>query len=258
MMYQWAEAKHSMLDRASSSVNFRYMTFELHDFHQRLASVRERMAQACERSGRSPDSVNLLAVSKTHGPDVVQGASEAGIEIFGENKVQEAKAKIPLCPGHLRWHLIGHLQTNKARDAAVLFDMVHSADSLKLLLALERAAEQAGRSSLPVLLEVNVSGEGTKFGFKPEEVPSVLEEANKMQRIQIQGLMTMPPFTKDAADARPHFARLRELRDKWRASSGYMLDELSMGMSHDFEVAIEEGATWIRLGAILFGERTKP
>lgn len=247
-----------MLDSASCSVNFKAMSFTFHDFPQRLAAVRERMAKACERSGRSPDSVKMLAVSKTHAPDLVQKAAEAGIEIFGENKVQEARAKIPLCPGCLRWHLIGHLQTNKARDAAALFDMIHSVDSIKLLQALERAVEQTGRSSLPVLLEVNVSGEGTKFGFEPREVPAALEEANKMQRIQIQGLMTMPPFTKDPADARPHFARLRELRDQWRSSSGYMLEELSMGMSHDFEVAIEEGATWIRLGTILFGERTKP
>jgi hypothetical protein len=227
-------------------------------FLDRLARVQERMTRACERAGRPADSVRLVAVSKTHGPEAVREAADAGLEIMGENRVQEARAKIPLCPGHLRWHLVGHLQTNKARDAAALFERIHSVDSLKLLTALDRAAEQAGRSALPVLLEVNVSGEGTKFGLKPDEVPAVLEAANTLTRVQIQGLMTMPPLTPDPADARPHFQRLRTLRDQWRSASGYALEELSMGMSHDFEVAIEEGATWIRLGTILFGERAKP
>ncbi len=227
------------------------------NFIDRLANVRERILRACNRAGRQPESVRLVAVTKTHGPDVVREAADAGLEIMGENKVQEAKAKIQMCPGHLRWHLIGHLQSNKARDAAALFETIHSVDSLKLLTALEKAAEQVGRSVLPILLEVNVSGESSKFGLKPEEVPPVLEAANAMPRIQIQGLMTMPPLTPDPADARPHFQRLRTLRDQWRAASGHTLEELSMGMSHDFEIAIEEGATWIRLGAILFGARAR-
>jgi pyridoxal phosphate enzyme (YggS family) len=136
-----------------------------------------------------------------------------------------------------------------------MFSYVHSIDSLRLLEALDRAAADAGKV-LPVLLEVNVSGEGSKFGFNPDEVPTLLEKCQSLMNLDVSGVMTIPPFTPEAEDARPHFARLRELRDAWRVQSGFPLDELSMGMSHDFEIAIEEGATWIRLGTILFGDRT--
>ncbi len=219
-----------------------------------LETVNQRIADACQRGGRSVDSVKLVAVSKRKGPDAVRALAESGVGVFGESRVQEASQKIPLCPAGLAWHMIGHVQRNKARDVARLFSYVHSVDSLRLLEALDSAAGEAGKV-LPVLLEVNVSGEGSKFGLAPGEVPAVLERCQTLMHLDVSGVMTIPPFVPQADDARPHFARLRELRDEWRAASGFPLDELSMGMSHDFEIAIEEGATWIRLGTVLFGER---
>ncbi len=221
---------------------------------ERLEAVRGRVAGACARAGRRTETVNLLPVSKTHGPERVREAAECGLAVFGENKVQEARQKIPLCPGHLDWHLVGHLQTNKVKEAVRLFTRIHSVDSLKLLAALDAAGELTGRV-MPVFLEVNVSGESSKFGLAPEAVPAILEAANGMRRVQVDGLMTIPPLAEDPEHARPFFRRLRELRDGWRPATGFALDELSMGMSHDFEVAIEEGATWIRLGTVLFGAR---
>ncbi len=223
-------------------------------FQERLDAVNRRIAAACARSGRDPAGVKLIAVSKTHGPDSIREAADCGLRVFGENKVQEAKAKIPLCSGRLAWHMVGHLQRNKVRDAVRLFEMIHSIDSLKLLEAVDAACDEAGRN-LCVLLEVNVSGESSKFGMTPESVPEVLEAANRLMHVNIVGLMTMPPFAADVEKARPHFRRLRDLRDQWRAATGVGLEELSMGMTHDFEVAIEEGATWIRVGTALFGER---
>jgi hypothetical protein len=222
-----------------------------------MERVRRRIEAACERSGRLPTEVSVVAVSKTFGPDDVRGAVEAGLTVFGESRVQEARQKIPLCPGHLTWHMVGHVQRNKARDAVRLFRMVHSADSGRLLETLDAACEAAG-VSLPVCLEINVSGEGSKFGLKMEETPEVLGRCSALSRIEVAGLMTVPPFTPDPADARPHFRHLRELRDRWRDETGLPLRELSMGMSHDFEVAVEEGATLVRLGAAIFGERRRP
>ncbi|MBT3295698.1 MAG: YggS family pyridoxal phosphate-dependent enzyme [Verrucomicrobia bacterium] len=219
-----------------------------------IEQVRARIAQACARAGRPVESVKLVAVSKRQSPDAVRALAEAGVELFGESRAQEARQKIPLCPGDLTWHMIGHIQRNKVRDIVRLFSYVHSVDSLRLLEALDGAAAEAGKT-LSVLLEVNVSGEGSKFGFVPDEVPAVLERCGSLMNLDVAGLMTIPPFTPEPAEARPHFARLRELRDTWREATGFPLDELSMGMSHDFEVAIEEGATWIRLGTILFGDR---
>ncbi len=219
-----------------------------------IEEVRTRIAAACARAGRSLDDVKLVAVSKRHGPDAVRALAECGVDVFGESRVQEARQKIPLCPAGLTWHMIGHVQRNKAREVAHLFSYVHSVDSLRLLEALDSAAGEAGKT-LSVLLEVNVSGEGSKFGFAPGEVPAVLERCQSLMNLDVSGVMTMAPFMPEAEEARPYFARLRELRDEWRALSGFPLDELSMGMSHDFEVAIEEGATWIRLGTVLFGER---
>ncbi len=224
-------------------------------FQERLDQVRERMAAACARAGRRPDDVQLIAISKTYGPDRVREAAACGLRIFGENKVQEAEAKVPECPGQLSWHLVGHLQSNKAARAVALFDQIHSVDSLKLLQRLEAAAAAEGQR-LPVLLEVNVSGEASKFGLPPAAVPELLAHAPELDLVQIAGLMTMPPLTPDPERARHFFRRLRELRDEWSGASGLPLAELSMGMSHDFEVAIEEGATWIRVGTALFGERT--
>ncbi len=223
-------------------------------FETRLTVIRERVAQACARAGRNTETVNILPVSKTYGPDQIREAAACGLTTFGENKVQEAKQKISLCPGHLAWHLVGHLQTNKVKDAVRLFVIIHSVDSLKLLSAIEAAGAITGRV-MPVFLEVNVSGESSKFGLAPDDVPAILHAANDMQRVEVAGLMTIPPAAEDPEHARPYFRRLRELRDSWRQATGFVLDELSMGMSHDFEVAIEEGATWIRLGTVLFGSR---
>lgn len=226
-------------------------------FEERLADVQRRIAAACRRAGRNPESVRIVTVSKTHGPERVHEAAAAGLTVFGESRVQEARQKIPLCPAALTWHLIGHLQTNKVKDAVNLFHSIQAVDSLKLLMAIETAAEAAGRI-MPVFLEVNVSGESSKFGLAPEAVPGVLKVANGLRRVEIQGLLTIPPLAEDPEHARPFFQALREHRDRWRQETGFELRELSMGMSHDFEIAVEEGATWIRLGTILFGKRNTP
>lgn len=223
---------------------------------ERLKDVRERVVAACVRSGRDPSDVTIVAVAKTHGPDAVREAAEAGIGIIGENRVQEAQQKIPLCPSSLRWHMVGHLQSNKSRAAVSMFDMVHAVDSAKLMERLAQEAAEAGKR-LPVCIEVNVSGESSKFGLSPEAVPAVLDAAAGLRSVEVVGLMTIPPFTPDPEGARPFFRRLRESRDRWRESSGLRLDTLSMGMSGDFEVAVEEGATMVRLGTVLFGERTR-
>lgn len=228
--------------------------FMIPSFEDNLAEVRRRIQAACERVGRRPEDVRLLTVSKTRGPECIQEAAACGLTFFGENRVQEAKQKIPLCPTALTWHLIGHLQTNKVKDAVNLFHLIQAVDSLKLLMAIETAAEATGRV-MPVFLEVNVSGESSKFGLAPEAVPDILQAANDLRRVEIQGLLTMPPLAEDPEHARPFFHILREHRDRWRQETGFELRELSMGMSHDFEVAVEEGATWVRLGSILFGKR---
>jgi len=225
-------------------------------FSERLDEIKRRIGAACEKAGRDPDGVRIMAASKTQPPEKIREAADCGIKLFGENRVQEGRQKIPLSPSNLEWHMIGHLQTNKAREAVRLFKMIHSVDSAKLLAAVDAAGEQTGRLT-PVFLEINVSGEGSKFGLAPENVPEVLKLANDLKRVEIKGLMTMPPAAEDPETARPFFRRLRELRDQWRDRSGFSLDELSMGMSHDFEVAVEEGATIVRLGTILFGERQK-
>ncbi len=220
-------------------------------FAERLEKVEQRIAAACEKAGRPRESVTLLAVSKTKPPEAVREAAECGLRLFGENRIQEAQAKIPMCPSGLEWHLIGHLQSNKAKVAANLFNMVHSVDSLKLLKALDTHAG----TTLPVLLQVNISGEASKSGMKPEEVAGVIDTANQMQKAEVHGLMTIPPFTPDAEKARAHFVALRNLRDRLQVETGTPLPELSMGMSHDLEVAIEEGSTWVRIGTDLFGGR---
>lgn len=223
-------------------------------FRQRLEAIEERIESACERAGRERSSVELLAVSKTHAPESVAEASACGLSVFGESRVQEAMKKIPMCCGSLRWHLIGHLQTNKAKHVARLFDMVHSVDSLRVMEALEKSCAQNGKL-MPITLEVNISGEGTKYGLAPADVCDALSRANALPHLEPVGLMTMPPFTPDPEKSRGYFSQLREMRDECEQKTGIPLPELSMGMSHDFEVAIEEGATWIRLGTILFGKR---
>ena len=226
------------------------------NFQSRLDHVKEKIASACRRCGRSFDQVSLLTVSKTFGPQDVAEAAECGLTVFGESRIQEAKQKIPLCSGSLDWHMIGHLQRNKVKDAVQLFKMIHGVDSIRLLETINTQSQEVGLT-MPVCLEVNVSGEGSKFGMNPSEVLTVLEGATKLMNVDVVGLMTIPPFTADPEGARPLFKTLRELRDKCSKESGFPLEQLSMGMSHDFEVAIEEGATWIRLGSILFGERKK-
>jgi pyridoxal phosphate enzyme (YggS family) len=223
---------------------------------ENLEKIQQRIRAACERAGRDPGSITLLAVSKTHPPETIQAAADCGQVCFGENKVQEAKAKIPLCPGRLRWHFIGHLQSNKCRDAVELFEMIQSVDSLALGREINKRAEAASRT-MAVLLEVNVAGEASKFGYAPDQLLAELKELNALPRLEIQGLMTVPPWTAEPEKARPHFRRLRELKEQAEMALGAPLPHLSMGMSDDFEMAIEEGATIVRIGTALFGPRVK-
>jgi pyridoxal phosphate enzyme (YggS family) len=212
--------------------------------------IRERIRVAAERVGRNPEEITLIAVSKTVEPDRIEMALAAGQTLFGESKVQEARAKIPLVSGRSRWHMIGHLQTNKVREAVALFEVIHSVDSVKLAQEIDKCAERAGKMQA-ILLEVNVSGEASKFGLKPEDLKSTFAEINRLPRLEVQGLMTIAPFAEDTQKVRPWFRRLRDLRDTLG------LRELSMGMTHDFEAAIEEGATMVRIGTAIFGERKR-
>lgn len=221
---------------------------------ENLGSIQQRIRSACLRAGRTADSVALLAVTKTHPPETITAAAGLGLSLFGENKVQEAKAKIPHCPGRLRWHFIGHLQSNKCREAVDLFSMIESVDSLALAQEINKRAEAAAKT-MPILLEVNVAGEASKFGYQPERLLAELKAVNELPRIEIHGLMAVPPWAALAESSRPHFRRLRELKERAEAVLGAPLPHLSMGMSGDFEVAIEEGATIVRVGTALFGER---
>ena len=226
------------------------------DLAANLNNVRQRIAAACVRAGRDPDSVTLLAVTKGQPPEVVREAAQAGLMLFGENKVQEAKAKIPLCPGRLRWQMIGHLQSNKCRDAVELFELIQSVDSLSLAEEINRRAEQAAKR-MPILLEASIVGEASKFGYQPEQLLADLARINALPRLEIHGLMTVPPWTPVVERARPVFRKLRELKEQCEQLLGAPLPHLSMGMTGDFEVAIEEGATMVRIGTALFGERKK-
>jgi pyridoxal phosphate enzyme (YggS family) len=224
------------------------------DIATRLAAVRAQIAEAAARAGRSAEDVALVAVAKTQPPEAVQEAIDAGQLLFGENRVQEARAKIPLLPGRARWHFIGHLQKNKIRHALPLFELIESIDSLELARDLDRIAAEAG--AFPrALLEVNVAGEGSKFGFAPAKLPEQMEALLALERVQIEGLMCIPPPVPRAEDARRYFVMLRELRDRLERECGLPLRQLSMGMSGDFPVAIEEGATLVRVGTAIFGER---
>ena len=225
-------------------------------FADNLAGIQQSIRAACERTGRAMDSVTLMAVSKTHPPETIQAAAGLGLLVFGENKVQEAKAKIPLCPGKLRWHFIGHLQSNKCRDAVQLFQMIQSVDSLPLAQEINKRAAEAAKT-MPVLLEVNLAGEASKFGYPPERLLAELKELGALPRIEIHGLMAVPPWSAEPEKSRPHFRRLRGLKLECERVLGIPLPHLSMGMSGDFEVAIEEGATMVRIGTALFGPRPK-
>ena len=220
---------------------------------ERLAAVRHRIEAAAARSGRPSSAVTLVAVSKTIPAAAIREAVSAGVKILGENRVQEAREKIEALPGAAEWHLIGHLQTNKAKLAVGLFDCIHSLDSVRLVQEIGRHAEEAGRR-LRCLVEVNVGEEAQKSGAAAAEVRPLLEAARRLPQLSVQGLMTIPPFLPDPESVRPFFRRLRDLRDRLE-SEGWTLPDLSMGMSHDFEVAIEEGATLVRIGTAIFGSR---
>jgi len=224
----------------------------------RLADVRARLAAATQRSGRQPDQVSLIAISKTHPASVVQQAIELGATDLGENRVQEAEGKIAeIGREKVRWHLVGHLQANKSRRAVSLFDVIHSLDTVELARRLDRLCVEEGRDSLPVLIQVDLGHEETKSGIDESEITHLVESLGPLTRVKLIGLMTLPPFFDDPEQSRPFFRRLRELRDELnrRGAFGDRTGELSMGMTHDFEVAIEEGATMVRVGTAIFGAR---
>lgn len=224
---------------------------------ERLAVIRERIANAAGRAGRSAQDVRLIAVSKTHPLEAVRAAAEAGQRDFGENKVQEALQKIAQSTDtSLRWHLIGHLQSNKAKKAAAAVGAIHAIDSIDLLKRVDQAAGETGRT-VEVLIQVDLALEDTKFGAPVDQVRAIVDAAGDCEAARLVGLMLLPPLAENPEDARPWFARLRALRDELVASGAPAdrLRELSMGMSHDFEVAIEEGATMVRVGTAIFGER---
>ena len=227
------------------------------DLGEILKDVQSKIAAACKRVGRDPDEVEIIAVTKTHGAETVDEAWNAGLTVVGENKVQEAAWKKPASVTGPSWHLIGHLQGNKVRHALELFDFIHSVDSVKLADRINAIADETGAAP-HILLEVNVAGESSKSGMKPDEVAPTLEHImRECPRITVEGLMTMAPFSENPEDARPFFRQLRELRDRLETDLGIGLPRLSMGMSGDYEVAVEEGATWVRLGTVLCGERPK-
>lgn len=218
---------------------------------ENIRSVRLRIDAACQRSGRDPSDVKLVAVSKTHPSEVIRDAMAAGLAVFGENKVQEAEAKIvDLGRDGIEWHLIGHLQSNKARRAVQLFDVIQSVDALELAERLERICGEEGRASLPVFVQVDLAGEATKSGVAESDLEPLVNYLGRCNHLSLKGLMILPPYFDDPEATRPFFHRLREIRDQLVPGG-----ELSMGMSHDFEVAIEEGATIVRVGTAIFGER---
>ena len=224
----------------------------------RLADVRARLAAAAQRGGRQPDEVRLIAISKTHPSSVVKQAIELGATDFGENRVQEAEGKIAeIGREKVRWHLVGQLQANKARRAVSLFDVIHSLDTIDLAQRLDRLCAEEGRDSLAVLIQVDLGHEETKSGVDESELTSLVDSLGPLTHLKLIGLMTLPPFFDDPEQSRPFFRRLRELRDQLhqRGAFGDRTGELSMGMTHDFEVAIEEGATMVRVGTAIFGAR---
>jgi len=218
--------------------------------------VRDEITQAAKVSGRNVTDVELVAVTKTHPVEIVREAIGTGQVVFGESKVQEARAKIPLLPSHLRWHFIGHLQKNKIRHALPLFEMIHSVDSLDLAQAIDRIAQEDGLHPR-ILLEVNVAGEGSKFGFKATTLQAELESLLMLSRLSIEGLMCIPPLAEEAEASRKYFVELRELRDALEKEFQVKLPQLSMGMTNDYGVAVEEGATLVRVGTAIFGERKR-
>ena len=224
---------------------------------ENLERVRSQIADAAKKSGRSPDDIELVAISKTHDAEKVRTAYEAGQTLFGESRVQEARAKIPELPSSLRWHFVGHLQKNKIRHALPLFELFHGIDDVDLAREMNRIAEEQGMHPR-ILLEVNVAGEGSKFGFKPDRLREEMESLLSLTRLSIEGLMTIPPLAEEAEASRKFFVDLRELRGALEKEFDMKLPHLSMGMTNDFVVAVEEGATLVRVGTAIFGKRSKP
>ena len=224
---------------------------------ENLERVREQIARAAAKGNRNAGDVELVAISKTHDAAKVREAIEAGQTLFGESRVQEARVKIPELPSNLRWHFVGHLQKNKIRHALPLFELIHSVDSLALGQDINRIAEEDGLHPR-VLLEVNVAGEGSKFGFQPDKLRAEMESLLALPRLSILGLMTIPPIADEAEASREYFVQLREVRDRLQTEFHVDLARLSMGMTQDFAVAVEEGATLVRVGTAIFGERSKP
>jgi pyridoxal phosphate enzyme (YggS family) len=228
------------------------------DLRENLVRVAERIAEAAKRAGRAADEIKLIAVSKTHPPEVLREAIRAGARVFGENKVQEAESKIrEIGRESCEWHLIGHLQSNKARRAVQLFDVIHTLDSVDLAARLERICAEEKRDDLKVLIQVDLAAEATKSGVSENALPALAEFLESCAHLKFTGLMILPPFYEDVGSVRPFFRRLRELRDELSRKGAFAggRGELSMGMSHDFETAIEEGATMVRIGTAIFGER---
>jgi pyridoxal phosphate enzyme (YggS family) len=223
---------------------------------ENLSRIKERMAEAAIRSGRTPGSVKLVGVTKTVDLDRIKEAVSAGLQILGENYVQEARGKIRELKDRVSWHFVGRLQTNKAKYAVKLFDMIQTVDSFRLAQELNRRAQPLGRT-VPIIIQVNLAGEVSKGGVEPSECLSLIRQVSVLENLQIRGLMTMPPFFDQPERARPYFAQLREMSQKIAEAqvAGVEMHELSMGMSGDFEAAIEEGATLIRVGTAIFGER---
>lgn len=227
----------------------------------RFAGVQARIEAAVTKSGRDPAEVRLIAISKTHPSSLIKALVELGATDLGENRVQEAEEKIPeVGRNAARWHLVGHLQANKARRALQLFDIIHSLDSIALAQRLDRLCVELGRQSVPLLIQVDLGHEQTKSGIDEQELPQLVEAVRELKQLELIGLMTLPPFFADPEQARPYFRRLRQLRDELAMSGvfGENRGELSMGMTHDFAVAIEEGATMVRIGTAIFGEREAP
>ena len=221
-----------------------------------LERVREQIASAAANAGRSADDVELVAITKTHPAEKVREAIQAGQTLFGESRVQEAHAKIPELLSNIRWHFVGHLQKNKVRQALPLFQMLHSVDSLALAQDINRIAQEQGLYPR-VLLEVNVAGEGSKFGFEPNRLPEQMETLLALPRLSIEGLMCIPPLAVESENSRRFFVQVRELRDSLEKEFNVKLPRLSMGMTQDFSIGIEEGATLVRVGTAIFGERSK-
>jgi PLP dependent protein len=269
MRFRWPTAldQHShvllsaLLARPSAETNelagqARAVQFSMTSIADNLARVREQIENAALKSGRTASDVELVAISKTHPAEKVRDAMQAGQILFGESRVQEARIKIPELPSNARWHFVGHLQKNKVRQALSLFEMIHSVDSLALAQDISRIAEEEGLYPR-ALLEVNVAGERSKFGFAPAQLREQMEALLALPRLSIEGLMCIPPVGDEAENSRKFFVQLRELHDAVQSEFSVKLPQLSMGMTNDFGVAVEEGATLLRVGTAIFGERPK-